>query len=110
MNYFINGIAMSVIDINNRQKQTTSWWQVCACRSDREVTIKSAPLFCIDIKHCDVYYAKIPRKHIPYSNAGKKNYEGYSFALGKRPSATTSSPLLRTNGGEEVCRSENRHT
>lgn len=49
---------------------------VCACVLDTELTIKSALFFCIDIKHCDVYYANV------YSNAEIKTYKGYSFALG----------------------------
>lgn len=47
-------------------------------RSDTELTIKSAHDFCIDIKHCDVYYANVPGKHFSYCNAELK--EGYSFA------------------------------
>lgn len=62
------------------------------------MTIKSALFYCIDIKHCDVCYAIIPRKHIAYSNVEIKTYEGYSFALGTQISAATSSPIVHKTG------------
>lgn len=57
-----------------------------------------ALLFCIDIKHCDVYYANVPRNHVAYSNAEIKTYEGYSLALGTQISAATSSPIVLKTG------------
>lgn len=69
---------MFVIDNNTLQNRLLTPEVGGVWRSDTELTIKSAHDFCIDIKHCDVYYANVPGKHFSYCNAELK--EGYSFA------------------------------
>lgn len=54
----------------------------------KKQTINLLHLFCIDRKHCDVYYANVPRNYMDYFNAMIKTYDGHSFALGMQISAS----------------------
>lgn len=69
--------------------------------SDTEMNITPALFICIDIKHCDVYYVKVPKKHIANSNTDINEWMKavVFFALGKQIIPTTS--FLQSRGEEK---------
>lgn len=68
-------------------------------RSDIELTIKSVLAFCIDRKHCDVYYANVHGKQITQSNLEIKSLHSVHRSVQEQSSNSEAGKRCLQNWG-----------